>query len=111
SDAQSFEQAGHVDTTCTSSGWIRISNRFCRQHRAFECVGRTDVRLRGALSHEGADTYLRDDDGVPSNDFALRSKLFHQGRSVYDEIGGLTLLKSLRDSAGISVGDRYLVPR
>ena len=48
-------------------------------------------------------------DGVASQDFA--SKLAHQWRSVYHKIGGLTLLKTVRDSARISVGDRYFVSR
>ena len=55
-------------------------------------------------------TDLRDDDAVASHDFALRSKLVHQWRSVYHKIGGLTLLKTVRDSARISVCDRYFVP-
>jgi hypothetical protein len=48
---------------------------------------------------------------VASHDFALRSKLVHQCRSVYHKIGGLTLLKTIRDSARISVGDSYFVSR
>jgi hypothetical protein len=63
------------------------------------------------LAHKGTNTDFRDDDAIASHDFALRSKLVHQWRSVYHKIGGLTLLKTVRDSACISVGDRYLVSR
>ena len=48
---------------------------------------------------------------VASHDFALRLKLVDQWRSAYHKIGGLTLLKTVRDSARISVGDRYFVSR
>ena len=61
--------------------------------------------------HKGTNTDLRDDDAVASHDFALRSKLVHQWRGVYHKIGGLTLLKTVRDSARISVSDRYFVSR
>src|SRR5262249_32729320 len=106
-----FEQASHVDATGAPTGRIRINNRPCGQQRVFEDVGRTDVGLRGPRAHEDANTDLRDDDTVASRDFALRSKLVHQWRGVYHKIGGLTLLKTVRDSARISVGDRYLVSR
>src|SRR6185295_20189443 len=92
SDAQSCEQAGHVDATGAPTGRIRISNRSCGQHRSFEGVGRTEVGLHGTLAHEDTNTDLRNDDAVPSHDFALRLKSVNHWHRAYCDIGSLTLL-------------------
>src|SRR3954464_1644206 len=92
--AASVERAGHVDATSTPTGRIRISNRSCGQHRAFEGVSRTDVGLRGTLAHKGTNTDLGDYDAVSSHDFALRLKSVDHWHRAYYDIGSLTLLNT-----------------
>src|ERR1051326_6636336 len=111
SDAQLFEQAGHVDATGAPTGRIRISNRFCGQHRALEGVNRTDVRLRGTLAHKGTHTDLPDDDAIPGHDFALRLKSVDHWHRAYYDVGSLALFNTVRDSTRGSVGDHYFVSR
>jgi hypothetical protein len=48
---------------------------------------------------------------VPSHDFALRFKSVDHWHRAYYDIGGLTLLNTVRDSTRGSVGDRYFVSR
>ena len=48
---------------------------------------------------------------LSSHDFALRLKLVDPWRRAYHDIGSLTLLNTVRDTARRTVGDRYFVSR
>ena len=70
----------------------------------------TDM-LRRVPAHTPEWTDLREGDAALSHDFALRLKLVDPWRRAYHDIGSLTLLNTVRDTARRTVGDRYFVSR
>ena len=87
----------------------RICDRFGRQQRMLECVGRADVGLRRARAHGDADAGAHEIDTAAGDELALLDEVVDAGARHDHQVGDLAALHPAHDAGGAGPGRRHLV--
>jgi hypothetical protein len=102
-DAHAFEEVGEIDAARPGG----VDQRFRREHRALERIGRGDVRTRGCRADRNPDARAREREAL--GDDAGLHEFGERGVGKYDHIGRLAAFQAVHHLHARHPGIRHPV--